>query len=70
MNTLRRAREANSLTAAIGISAVATVLALLASVYWIPTGWRWSLVFPALVVLSTGPINWWLRGRRNASRSQ
>jgi hypothetical protein len=70
VKTLRGAREANSLAVAIGISAAATVLALLASVYWVPTGWRWSLIFPALVVLSTGPVNWWLRGRRNASRSQ
>jgi len=69
MKPLRSAGEANSLAAAIGISAAATVLALLASVYWVPTGWRWSLVFPALIVLSTGPANWWLRGRRNASRS-
>lgn len=72
VKTLRRARDTNSLAAAVGISVVATVLALLASVYWVDAakGWHWSLAIPASFVLSMGPLNWWLRKHRNASRSQ
>jgi hypothetical protein len=63
-----RART-NNLAVALGFSVVSTVLALLLSVYWVPTGWRWSLVLPALVVFSGPPVTWWLRKRRNATRS-
>ena len=68
VKTLARART-NSLAVEIGFSVVVTVLALLVSVYWVPTGWRWSLVLPASVVLGAGPLSWWLRKRRDASRS-
>jgi hypothetical protein len=68
---LRHIRETNSLVAAIGISVVATGLAGLATAYWgpAPTGWRWGMILPASVVLSAGPLSWWLRKRRDASRS-
>jgi predicted lysophospholipase L1 biosynthesis ABC-type transport system permease subunit len=61
--------KTNRLAAAIGFSVVWTVLRLLATFYWDPTDWHWSLILPASVVLSSGPISWWLRKRRKASRS-
>lgn len=71
VKTPRHVRETNSLVAAIGISVVATGLAGLATAYWgpAPTGWHWGMILPASVVLSAGPLSWWLRKRRDASRS-